>query len=444
MRKFLCYDTNDAASGKIGVNSNGVLSPNATVPSTNGAPYQQLVTDGDGGVKWEDRLVYDNKTVLVEQTKITNAGRESIIDLSLLANGSFVTVNIDGTEYNVTLEEGGEYMLGTGTSNCYYHIGHSGGINISSKTTFASGYPFFVVIDEDGACMVLFDGESVGTEHTFGVYAGEIKQIDPKYINDMYYTKTTPGSDGPIVTFKAYENSVSPLTLSEPVIVDAPYTVKVGNDEYKTIGTTDGDNLYIQVDTQGSLPAQGTLIVTDPINNPLVAMWQGNKTNKKIEIVRESQEEIKQIDPKYIPPTTVIVNLTANEDGTFSADKTFDEVKALIDSGFNVKCSFKHIEAPCIVYTTENTNTVIGFEIVDVSERIGYIAIFTPDTVLVNEINVDDLLLPPINNNYGFLQAINGVWEISPDIILPSATSGSSKKFKITVNDSGTITATEV
>ena len=58
MRKFLCYDTNDAASGKIGVNSNGVLSPNATVPSTNGVAYQQLVTDGEGNAKWEDRLGY--------------------------------------------------------------------------------------------------------------------------------------------------------------------------------------------------------------------------------------------------------------------------------------------------------------------------------------------------------------------------------------------------
>ena len=62
MKRFLCYDTNDAASGKIGVNSNGVLSPNATVPSTNGATNQQLVTDGDGNVKWEDRLAYTTMT----------------------------------------------------------------------------------------------------------------------------------------------------------------------------------------------------------------------------------------------------------------------------------------------------------------------------------------------------------------------------------------------
>ena len=51
MKKFLCYDTNDAASGKNNVSANGVLSTNATVPSTNGTAYQQLVTDGNGNTK---------------------------------------------------------------------------------------------------------------------------------------------------------------------------------------------------------------------------------------------------------------------------------------------------------------------------------------------------------------------------------------------------------
>ena len=66
MKKFLCYDTNDAASGKVNVSSNGVLKPNSTVPSTNGASYQQLVTDGSGNAKWEDRLAYDGNRVAVE------------------------------------------------------------------------------------------------------------------------------------------------------------------------------------------------------------------------------------------------------------------------------------------------------------------------------------------------------------------------------------------
>ena len=73
MRKFLCYDTNDAASGKIGVNNNGVLSPNATVPSTNGTTYQQLVTDGEGNVKWEDRLAYSESRICVSTPEAEDA-----------------------------------------------------------------------------------------------------------------------------------------------------------------------------------------------------------------------------------------------------------------------------------------------------------------------------------------------------------------------------------
>ena len=66
MKKFLCYDTNDAASGKINVSANGVLKPNSTVPSTNGAANQQLVTDADGKVKWENRLAYDDSKLVVD------------------------------------------------------------------------------------------------------------------------------------------------------------------------------------------------------------------------------------------------------------------------------------------------------------------------------------------------------------------------------------------
>ena len=31
-----------------------------------GTPYQQLVTDGDGNAKWEDRLAYETDPVLTE------------------------------------------------------------------------------------------------------------------------------------------------------------------------------------------------------------------------------------------------------------------------------------------------------------------------------------------------------------------------------------------
>lgn len=67
MKKFLCYDTNDAASGKINVDNRGMLKPNSTVPplSNGSASYQQLVTDGNGNTKWEDRLAYEENKLVV-------------------------------------------------------------------------------------------------------------------------------------------------------------------------------------------------------------------------------------------------------------------------------------------------------------------------------------------------------------------------------------------
>ena len=69
MKKYLCYDTNDAANGRVNVDSRGMLRPNATVPSTNGAPFMQLVTDGDGKTKWEDRLAYGDSRVVIENAE---------------------------------------------------------------------------------------------------------------------------------------------------------------------------------------------------------------------------------------------------------------------------------------------------------------------------------------------------------------------------------------
>lgn len=44
----------------LGVDENGKLGVNG------GEPYKSLVTDGEGGVKWEDRLAYDDSKVVVD------------------------------------------------------------------------------------------------------------------------------------------------------------------------------------------------------------------------------------------------------------------------------------------------------------------------------------------------------------------------------------------
>lgn len=61
---------------------------------------------------------------------------------------------------------------------------------------------------------------------------------------------------------------------------------------------------------------------------------------------------------------------------------------------------------------------------------------------------VDAITAPPTDyyvHQYSGEQIDQAVGDVlSGDFIVPSSTSGSQKKFKITVDDAGTITATEV
>lgn len=253
-------------------------------------PYQQLVTDGEGNVKWEDRLAYDNtKTEFVGAQYSINldptSGTVMSQDTIPMKLGQTYAVKVARNDGQGTKEYTGLDVVADDDGTLY--IGSS---------DFESGiYPFRITESSTTVVTAFVKGGGYNYITATCTSNGKIKTIDPKYIKDMYYTQTIPGSDGPIITFQAYLNTISPLTLSEPLIVDAPYMVNVGNDKYKTTCTTDGDHLYITV------PAQGTLVVDDPINNPLVALWNGAVTHKNIEIVLESQEEVKQIDPKFIP-----------------------------------------------------------------------------------------------------------------------------------------------
>lgn len=78
----------------------------------------------------------------------------------------------------------------------------------------------------------------------------------------------------------------------------------------------------------------------------------------------------------------------------------------------------------------------------------GVYFLFFPDKFYVTGIASADSDTPEItwDGNIGTLKTIDPKYIPSElnEVILPSSTSGSSKKFKITVNDNGAITATEV
>ena len=199
MKKYLCYDTNDAASGKINVDSRGVLKPNSTVPSTNGAANQQLVTDGEGGVKWEDRLAYESGSMLVvdvgEGTQLVKVADE-------VPSWATVDVNI-----KIWLGTGSSFTL---TPEVYHEFGN-GSFYVND------GICFFVMADNDEYDGVVFPEKGVyfmsaDIVRTTGIASADsdtpeitwdgnietIKTIDPKYIpselNEIVLPSSTSGS----------------------------------------------------------------------------------------------------------------------------------------------------------------------------------------------------------------------------------------------------------
>ena len=163
MKKFLCYDTNDAASGKISVNSNGVLSPNATLPSTNGVPHQQLVTDDKGEVRWEDRLAYE-VTGWKDFTLGLGYGTE-ITGFTMPPVGDTVTVKVNGVESVETVKSG--EIEGQSCSSI-------GSIDIAGMDSGAEGW---IVINAPSGML-----GAANPETTISLFITEQHKIDGKYI----------------------------------------------------------------------------------------------------------------------------------------------------------------------------------------------------------------------------------------------------------------------
>ena len=71
-------------SDTLGVDENGKLGVNG------GEPYKSLVTDGEGGVQWEDRLVYDDSKLAIDAGQGVQYVKEIDLALTELKNGNRV------------------------------------------------------------------------------------------------------------------------------------------------------------------------------------------------------------------------------------------------------------------------------------------------------------------------------------------------------------------
>ena len=187
MKKFLCYDTNDAASGKINVSANGVLKPNSTVPSTNVA-NQQLVTDGEGKVKWEDRLAYESDPVTKEFFKESIFSFKSPVD----EGGSYtsgkawpeevIPFNVYSVTKIVIVWDSVEYQYDVDSNSIgpdrWIFVGNRAVDNAGLEDT---GEPFMAGLTDFG---VVFKTKSTEENHiiSISIMLRDIQQIDKKFI----------------------------------------------------------------------------------------------------------------------------------------------------------------------------------------------------------------------------------------------------------------------
>ena len=143
---------------------------------TGGAPYQQLVTDGDGNAKWEDRLAYESEPVVTEiipQTTVTfskiNGMMVAVLPKSFdLFYGQTYTILWDGTEYVCT------GILANGTVPV---LGNLGIMGAGDDT----GEPFIFYNDKGQWAAVSTES---ATEHVIGIKgpSPQIVPLDGKYL----------------------------------------------------------------------------------------------------------------------------------------------------------------------------------------------------------------------------------------------------------------------
>ena len=197
-------------SDTLGVDENGKLGVNG------GEPYKSLVTDGEGNVKWEDRLAYDDSKVVV-----VGGGRTQFVKIS------------DEVPSWASVDAPMKYWLSNGTNGTVpaAHYADLGGGSfmaeefvcfITTDNVEFHGYAFpekgvyFLFFPDKFYVTGIASADSDTPEITWDGTMGEIKTIDQKYIpselNEVILPSSTSGSSK---KFKITVNDNGAITATE-------------------------------------------------------------------------------------------------------------------------------------------------------------------------------------------------------------------------------------
>ena len=176
----------------LNVNENGELSING------GTPYQQLVTDGEGTAKWEDRLAYDDSKVVLDGgdgAQIVKVSDEvpswASVDSPMKAWYS------DGINTTVTPENNVGFGNGSFMANASIFIIATDNLEFNG-VVFPEKGVYFTSIPDNYYVTGIASADSDTPEITWDGSLETIKTIDPKYIpnelNEIILPSSTSGS----------------------------------------------------------------------------------------------------------------------------------------------------------------------------------------------------------------------------------------------------------
>lgn len=311
-----------------------------------GTPYQQLVTDGDGNAKWEDRTHYITTEVgtLLEEQELAFSPTGDVYSSTLpvtldLIEGNLYTVVFDGVSYECVCA----LIFGS-----YPFIGNPAVFGAAD-----TGEPF-MYFPAEGNLIASYDSN---TSHTVGIYGVKesVHKIDEKYLHSFV-----------------------------PVIKSA------------TVGQT--------------------IRVSSVDENGVPTGWEA------VEQAGGLQTE-----------SVMIVNCTGSQ-----LDATFSEMSDALNSGRAVAILAKRYDGDSNRYlfwcSYKNGEDYLRFSYLDARVKYMYCV----------DLSSSSEQFYWENANIIYLTSSTDVPGNGRGLILSSKTSGSTKKFEITVDDSGTISATEV
>ena len=193
-----------------------------------------------------------------------------------------------------------------------------------------------------------------------------------------------------------------------------------------------------------------------------VKEWTENLTDDAIDKANNAIDKANNAIDKAnnaLDKALFVVNITQNRDVTLSADKTFDEIVQVYKEGkYNIVAHIMgvYIMPPLGIISAHAV--MFGAALNEGGRKVAsvFIAIAPDNSIQMIQTplaKLDDKLPNPYPLT--FTGAVNETYDGSSaktieipsggdEVIIASSTAGSTKKFKITVDDSGTITATEI